>query len=47
MLLANHDLTEPYMALKLRQFQQSQYKALHDKLNIAVDVGISRSLSGT
>ncbi|KAI0734822.1 RdRP-domain-containing protein [Fomitopsis betulina] len=37
MLLANHDLAEPYVASKLRQFQQSQYKTLYDKLNIPVD----------
>lgn len=40
MLLANHDLAEPYVASKLRQFQQSQYKTLYDKLNIPVDVRV-------
>lgn len=40
MLLANHDLTEPCMAWKLRQFQQNQYKTLHAKLNISVDVRV-------
>ena len=40
MLLANHDLNEPYMAWKLSQFQQSQLSTLHKKLNIAVEVRV-------
>ena len=47
MLLANHDLNEPYMAWKLSQFQQSQLSTLHKKLNIAVEVRVPLAILKT
>ncbi|KZT74627.1 hypothetical protein DAEQUDRAFT_660542, partial [Daedalea quercina L-15889] len=37
MLLANHDLREPYVEWKLNGFQQMQYQTLREKLNVAVE----------
>ncbi|EED80511.1 predicted protein [Postia placenta Mad-698-R] len=36
-LLAKHDLNEPYVEWKLRQFQQQQCNLLHKKLNLRVE----------
>ncbi|KAH9928858.1 RdRP-domain-containing protein [Fomitopsis serialis] len=37
LLLAYHDLSEPYVQHKIKAFQQHQYSVLRDKLHIAVE----------
>ncbi|OBZ65419.1 putative RNA-dependent RNA polymerase 1 [Grifola frondosa] len=37
MLLAKHDLSEPYVELRLRQFQKLQYDTLRKKMNMRVE----------
>ncbi|EMD41133.1 hypothetical protein CERSUDRAFT_111700, partial [Gelatoporia subvermispora B] len=37
LLLAYHDLSEPYVEWKLKQFQALQYKSLYKKLNLRVE----------
>jgi len=37
LLLANHDLSEPYVQHKIEAFQQHQYSLLREKLHIAVE----------
>jgi hypothetical protein len=38
MLLAGHDMNEPYLASQLRRFQNASYDSLRKKLNISVKV---------
>ncbi|OCH93263.1 RdRP-domain-containing protein [Obba rivulosa] len=37
LLLAHHDLSEPYVEWKLKQFQALQYRSLRKKLNLRVE----------
>lgn len=39
LLLAKHDLNEPYVHWRLKQFQKQQYETLRKKLNLSVEVG--------